>query len=314
MKSQQPLVSVIMNCFNGEKYLREAMNSVFSQTLQNWEIIFWDNASSDTSADIAMSFKDSRIKYFLSSSNTSLGEARRNAVNVARGKWIAFLDCDDIWYNNKLAVQINALEGTEYVFTYAGIREITAQGKKIRSILPKYESGDLLGNLLTQFDVNMVTPVVRRRFLLDNEINFEPEITASEEYNLFVRLAARGEVLVQKRILGDYRVYPGSLTDQKISRWAIERRLTLKQLCAEVPSVPKALPGPYREAEMRADYYEARYLVSLGCHKQARNIMNRIGVSNLKYRLLGIALYIPGLWSLIHQKIIRRKLVTLLHR
>ena len=62
-KKGQPLVSVIMNCYNGEKYLREAIDSIYAQTYTNWEIIFWDNASTDNSAEIAK-LSDSRLKYF----------------------------------------------------------------------------------------------------------------------------------------------------------------------------------------------------------------------------------------------------------
>jgi glycosyltransferase involved in cell wall biosynthesis len=306
-----PKVSVIMNCHNGEKYLREAMDSVFAQTFDDWEIIFWDNNSSDASQRIAQSYGDTRVKYFRSPILTNLGEARRDAVNVSQGDWVAFLDCDDIWYPEKLTVQLAALQGSDYVFTYAGIREITAEGVAIRTVVPKYPSGDVLEHLLNQFDVNMVTPLIRRRFLVDHQINFEPEITASEEYNLFVRLAARGRVLVQRDILGSYRVYGGSLTDRQISRWAAERRITLRQLSLEVPSVPHVYARAYREAEKRGDYYEARYLVSEGRMTDARRIMTRIGTSDWRYRLLAIALYIPGLWSLLHANKIRRRLLSI---
>ena len=64
INNQKPLVSVIMNCHNGDKYLEEAIKSVIKQTYKNWEIIFWDNNSTDKSAEIVNSFKDDRIKYF----------------------------------------------------------------------------------------------------------------------------------------------------------------------------------------------------------------------------------------------------------
>lgn len=307
-----PKVSVIMNCYNGESFLREAINSVISQSFTDWEIIFWDNQSTDSSAEIVKSYDNSRIKYFRSPEFTSLGEARRNAVNVAQGEWIAFLDSDDIWRPNKLMVQMTALEGTDYVFAYAGILEITADGVPLRSVIPRYTSGNLLENLLNQFEVNMVTPVIRRNFLVEQKINFEPEITASEEYNIFVRLAARGHVLVQKEILGSYRVYPGSLTDRNISRWAIERRLTLNQLIMEVPSVREEYASAFREAEMRGYYYEARYLMAEGDLKEAKNIMRIIGSSDWKYKLLEASLYLPGLWNLLHNLKIRRKLLSIL--
>lgn len=307
-------VSIIMNCHNGERYLREAMDSVFAQTFDDWEIIFWDNNSSDGSAPIAKSYGDTKVKYFRSPLLTNLGEARRNAVNVAQGEWLAFLDCDDVWYPEKLKVQLAALEGTDYVFTYAGVLEINAEGVPIRSVIPKYVSGDVVEHLLNQFDVNMVTPVIRRSFLVDQNINFEPEITASEEYNLFVRLAARGRVLVQREILGRYRVYGGSLTDRQISRWAAERRMTLKQLSLEAPSVPNAYPRAFREAEMRGDYYEARYLVSEGKIEDAKKIMSSISADDWRYRILAMSLYVPGLWGLLHSRRTRRRLLTIVNR
>ena len=104
---RQPLVSIIINCFNGEEYLREALESVISQTYKNWEIIFWDNQSTDKSAEIFKSYQDSRLKYYLASSHTKiLYEARNYALKKATGDFIAFLDADDYWLPDKLEKQI----------------------------------------------------------------------------------------------------------------------------------------------------------------------------------------------------------------
>jgi len=92
----KPRVSVIMNCLNGEKYLREAIESAYAQTYKNWEIIFWDNASTDKSAEIAKSF-DEKIRYFRSDENYCVGKVRNLALAQAKGEFIAFLDCDDTW-------------------------------------------------------------------------------------------------------------------------------------------------------------------------------------------------------------------------
>ena len=100
-----PLVSVIMNCLNGEQYLREAIDSVYAQTYDNWEIIFWDNASYDGTKKIAKSY-DSKLKYFKSEVTSILGAARVLAVEKAKGEYFAFLDCDDIWYKEKLDKQM----------------------------------------------------------------------------------------------------------------------------------------------------------------------------------------------------------------
>ena len=100
-----PLVSVIMNCHNGEQFLREAIDSIYEQTYQNWEIIFWDNASTDNSAAIAQSY-DNRLRYYLSAGFTSLGMARELAVQKSNGEYVAFLDCDDFWHHSKLSMQM----------------------------------------------------------------------------------------------------------------------------------------------------------------------------------------------------------------
>ena len=76
-KNQNIKFSVMMNCFNGEKYLEEAIESVLNQTYQNWELIFWDNQSSDNSAKIFKTFKDKRLKYYLSSVHTGLGKLEK---------------------------------------------------------------------------------------------------------------------------------------------------------------------------------------------------------------------------------------------
>ena len=100
-----PKVSIIINCFNGERYLAEAMDSVFCQTYEDWEIIFWDNASTDNCAEIAKSYGE-RIRYFKSSSIYPLGKARNLAIENARGDFMAFLDCDDLWFPQKLEKQM----------------------------------------------------------------------------------------------------------------------------------------------------------------------------------------------------------------
>ena len=106
MSKNTTIVSVIMNCFNGERYLREAIDSVYAQTHENWEIIFWDNCSFDQSAIIAQSY-DSKLKYFFANKTTPLGEARNLALKKINGEFVAFLDADDYWDPFKLEKQLS---------------------------------------------------------------------------------------------------------------------------------------------------------------------------------------------------------------
>ena len=109
MSDKKPLVSIIMNCFNGEKYLLQSINSVLEQKYKNWELIFWDNKSTDNSKKILQSKNDSRFKYFYSEDHTSLYKARNLAIEKTSGDYLTFLDTDDYWLPNKLMDQINLI-------------------------------------------------------------------------------------------------------------------------------------------------------------------------------------------------------------
>ena len=103
----KPLVSVIMNCYNCEKYLVESIDSVINQSYSNWELIFWDNVSVDGTANIVHCYDDARIRYFCGSKTAPLGGARNLALSQVRGEFIAFLDSDDKWMSNKLDLQVS---------------------------------------------------------------------------------------------------------------------------------------------------------------------------------------------------------------
>ena len=105
-KNKNPLVSVIMNCFNGELFLRDSIESVINQTYENWELIFWDNRSKDKSAEIFKSYKDKRLKYFYADEHVTLYKARNLAIDQSKGDFISFIDTDDLWNKNKLELQI----------------------------------------------------------------------------------------------------------------------------------------------------------------------------------------------------------------
>ena len=103
---KNPLVSIIINCYNGEEYLDEAIKSVLEQNYKHWEIIFFDNNSTDKSSSILKKYKDKRIKYFKSKKTYPLYKARNLAIAKSSGKLIAFLDVDDWWFRNKLNKQV----------------------------------------------------------------------------------------------------------------------------------------------------------------------------------------------------------------
>ena len=115
----RPLISIIMNCFNGEEFLKYSIESIIKQSYSNWEIIFWDNKSTDGSSKIVASYKDQRIRYFSAKKHTNLGVARSYALKEAQGELIAFLDVDDKWMERKLEKQVNKFRNKDVAICYS---------------------------------------------------------------------------------------------------------------------------------------------------------------------------------------------------
>ncbi|MAX97657.1 MAG: glycosyl transferase [Oceanospirillaceae bacterium] len=116
--SKEPLVSIIMPTYNSSKTVLESINSVLNQTYKNWELLITDDCSSDNTIDLISSVKDERVRYFKLSANGGAGVARNNSIGQATGRYIAFLDSDDLWLPEKLSEQITFMENNAYPFTY----------------------------------------------------------------------------------------------------------------------------------------------------------------------------------------------------
>ena len=124
------LVSIIMPSYNTGKYIAETIGSVFSQTYNNWEIIIVDDCSTDNTDEIVKLFlQDGRIRYYKNIKNSGAAFSRNRALREARGRWIAFLDSDDLWLPKKLENQISFMKKNNYHFSYTNYSEINYNGK-----------------------------------------------------------------------------------------------------------------------------------------------------------------------------------------
>lgn len=123
-----PLVSVIMPCYNCESYIRETIDSVLAQTYTNWELIIVDDCSTDNTAKIIASYQDERIHYKRNTQNLRAALTRNEALKVAKGKYIAFLDSDDLWLPEKLEKQIAFMQKHNYAMTYSPYYVISSDG------------------------------------------------------------------------------------------------------------------------------------------------------------------------------------------
>ena len=190
--TNEPLVSIIINCFNGEQYLKKCIDSVISQTYQNWEIIFWDNKSSDRSAQIFKSYKDKRFNYYLADKHSSiLYQARNYALEKANGEFIAFLDADDWWLPIKLSKQIILFNDLKVGLVYGNIwRYFEKNNKKIILKKNNLPQGLILGNLLNDYVIRLSSMVIRKSYLNKLDYKFNNNFHIIGDFDLNVRIAA----------------------------------------------------------------------------------------------------------------------------
>jgi len=212
--SNTPLVSVIMNCYNGERYLQEAIDSVYSQTYTNWEIIFWDNASTDDSAKIAQSY-DSKVKYFHTTNNTPLGRARVSAIDKATGEYLAFLDCDDLWEDIKLERQVSVISSQHGVGLVYSRCEIISGTNELLGKMPQREdlpSGDnVFDELVKENFIPFVSTLVCRQ-KYDDIGGFPVHYKNSTDYHAFLKLSYNYKVVAIDEVLCKYREHSGNLS------------------------------------------------------------------------------------------------------
>ena len=121
---EEELVSIIMPSYNTGKFIEKTINSVINQTYNNWELIIVDDCSNDNTDEIVKSINDSRIVYLKNEKNSGAAVSRNKALREAKGRWIAFLDSDDLWVPQKIEKQIKFMKENNYYFSYTNYIEI----------------------------------------------------------------------------------------------------------------------------------------------------------------------------------------------
>ena len=204
----QPLVSIIINCYNGEKFLNECIKSVLSQSYINWEVIFWDNQSEDGSAKIFKSYKDKRFKYFFAKEHTPLYKARNLAIKESKGELIAFIDTDDLWEKNKLELQVPKFEDSTVSLVYSNlwIMKNNLETKKI-FIKKKSPSGFIYQKLIDDYNVGIITVVFRKNIIKEFNRIFDERFSIIGDFDFFLKLSKKHYFHYINRPLAYYRIH-----------------------------------------------------------------------------------------------------------
>lgn len=234
----RPAVTVIINCHNGARYLRDAIDSVYAQTFDDWEIVFWDDHSTDDSAAIATSY-DARLRYHAASERLPLYASRNCALAHARGEYVGFLDCDDLWLPQKLDVQLPAFRSAEAAqlgLVYSNLEILDVAGRRYTWYSAPQASGRLFRQLLKHYHL-MLPSVLVRRGAIEALGGFDESLTMSGDTDLFLRLSRDWEVTYVPEITAVYREHADNMTRRQPELILREAGVIAAKLAAAEPQL-----------------------------------------------------------------------------
>ena len=214
------LISIIMPTFKCGRFIRDSINSVLAQTIKNWELIVVDDCSGDDTVSIVQDLikADSRIQLYTNSLNSGAAVSRNNALRHAKGRWIAFLDSDDLWEPTKLEEQIKFMEEKGYAFSYHEYLEIDEQD----NLLGVHVSGkkhvgkfDMFaccwpGCLSVMYDASKIGLIQIK------------DIKKNNDTAMWLKVIRKADCYLLPKVLGKYRRRVNSITPKPIWKriWA----------------------------------------------------------------------------------------------
>ncbi len=222
-----PAVSVVTPVWNAAATLAETVASVRAQSFDDWEHLLVDDASTDGSPALAraLAASDPRIRILTLAANGGPAAARNAGIRAARGRYIAFVDADDLWRPQKLARQIGFMRAEGHALTFSAYRRIAADGRPLGIVRPpaRVDRAELLkGNVIGCLTAVYDTAAVGRLEM--------PPIRRRQDFGLWLEILSRvPHAHALPEVLADYRVHPGSLSADKLgavqATWALYREV-----------------------------------------------------------------------------------------
>ncbi|HOX51834.1 MAG TPA: glycosyltransferase family 2 protein [Fibrobacteria bacterium] len=225
---ERPIVSIVMPVYNSARTLAASVESVQAQSWQEWELLLVDDGSSDSSRKLIeeLASADSRIRSIFLSSNKGAALARNEGVKVAKGRYIAFLDSDDLWLPGKLEAQMECLRETSAGMVFSDYEWIDPQGNSLGVVVSAKDNPDWR-TLTWGNDIGLSSVLVDREAIGDPLML---PLRLNHDFALWLDYLRKGAVAVRcPGILVRYRVLSGSLSQNKLEslriNWHILHRL-----------------------------------------------------------------------------------------
>jgi len=208
------LVSVIMPSYNSSRFIGESIESVLSQTYQNWELLITDDCSTDNTIKVVNRYalNDNRIKLFKSDKNSGAAIARNNSIEKANGRFIAFLDSDDRWYPNKLELQLEFMDKNKIAFSCSDYDQIYENGE-FNSKIIKVPKAISYNKYLKNTIIGCLTVIIDKSIVGDFRM---PNIKSSHDMALWLLILKKGfNCFGLNENLATYRLVSNSNTAKK---------------------------------------------------------------------------------------------------
>lgn len=219
-----PLISIIINCHNGSKYLNDCLKSVYSQTYVNYEVIFFDNNSNDNSKNIFFKFKQSKDKYFFSEKLLNLGDARKQAVNLSSGGYVAFIDVDDIWHPKKIEKQFSYMLSKNAYLSFSNVNLLDENKSRLgKSNIQLNEVSR--ENLLKKYQIYMPSVIIKK-----TENNFLPDLCYCPDFLLFMTYIFKFKYVFIEDYLATYRYHSNSYSNKIGKAQFLEELITFANI------------------------------------------------------------------------------------
>ena len=274
MNSQQPLVSIISPTYNHEKFISSCIESVLSQTYSNWEMIIIDDGSTDETFKIATEYalKDTRIKPFTQKNIGifRLGESYNFALSKCNGSYVAILECDDVWFPEKLEIQVNVLENNpESILSWGKAYQssidlshnycLAPLNSEDENLFNNKPTGSFLRKYIFKTLVPALTIVIRKDSLLKIGGFIQGHNLPLVDFPTTLELLMQGEFAYVDQPLGCWRIYPGQIT----KTYTVEMTLGFYKLIEEVMNrYPKLFDDHDLSKKEISDHFNNRLIVS----------------------------------------------------
>ena len=277
-------VSIIMNCYNGQEFLKESLDSVIKQTYKNWELIFYDNCSTDKSKKIFFDYKkkNKNFKYFKSKKKEQLGIARYNALKKINGSFFLFFDCDDYLSPEKIRKQIkffkkktSAVYSNSLFFSRFRKRKIYNNNEKIKKLT--------FYKLIENYNLSLDTVIFKTKQVKKLSHVLDKRFNLIHDLDLLIRLSKVSEINYCPFVLSHWRVHNTSSSNNAFKKFAYEKKIFEKKIMNIYPNDKKLKLSLFKFTQKRLYEEFVGYLINDEKLK-AKEIFNFI--HNMNYKII----------------------------